>query len=287
MTPGAAGKTSAGSFLEHMARASRGRVRDARGRESEGALLERALSTPPPPALALSDFDIIAELKLRSPAAGVLAQERFDRDAQIRAYAAGGATAVSVLTEPEAFRGSLSDLDAAAAALMDHGIPAMRKDFLTDPYQVLEARAVGAGGILVIVTMLSDSDVTALLESAAECGLFVLLEGFDERDLERMATLGIADRFTVPVLCGVNCRDLKSLEVDFDRFRTLAPHLPPDLPAVAESGINGAADIVAVAKLGYRAALIGSALMRSSDAATELAAFKEAGARVSGTARCS
>ena len=275
------------SFLDRMARASRGRVKEARGRESEGALVQRVRAMPPPPPLALRDFDIIAELKLRSPAAGVLAEETFDRDSQISAYASGGATAVSVLTEPDEFKGSLQDLGAAAAALTEHGIPAMRKDFLTDPYQVLEARAAGAGGVLVIVTMLSDPDVTAMLESAAECGLFVLLEAFDERDLERMSSLVVMGRLSVPVLCGVNCRDLTSLEVDFDRFRTLAAHLPPDLPAVAESGINGTADIIAVAQLGYRAALIGSALMRSADAARELASLKSAGADTLRKAPCS
>jgi len=285
--PDTTGGTSVSSFLDRMARASRARVREARGRESEGALEQRGRAMPPAPPLALRDFDIIAELKLRSPAAGILAKETFDRDSQIRAYASGGATAVSVLTEPDEFKGSLQDLGAAAASLAGPGLPAMRKDFLTDPYQVLEARAAGAGGVLVIVTMLSDPDVTAMLESAAECGLFVLLEGFDERDLERMSSLGITGRFSVPVLCGVNCRDLTSLEVDFGRFQELAAHLPPDLPAVAESGINGPAEVIAIAKLGYRAALIGSALMRSPDAARTLASLKSAGADALRTAPCS
>jgi len=195
--------------------------------------------------------------------------------------------AVSVLTEPEEFKGSLQDLGAASASLTDRGIPTMRKDFLTDPYQVLEARAAGAGGILVIVTMLSDSDVVSLLETAAEHGLFVLLEGFDEGDLERISALDVADRFSVPILCGVNCRDLTTLEVEFDRFRRLAPHLLADLPAVAESGVNGTGDVVTVGKLGYRAALIGSALMRSTDAAGQLGELRKAGARVRLESPCS
>ncbi len=163
----------------------------------------------------------------------------------------------------------------------------MRKDFLTDPYQVLEARAAGAGGVLVIVTMLSDSDVATLLETADECGLFVLLEAFDERDLERISTLEITARGTLPVLCGVNCRDLTSLEVDFDRFRKLATHLPAGLPAVAESGIGGRDDAAAVARLGYRAVLVGSALMRSPDVAGELALLRQAGAQALGEIPCS
>ena len=279
--------SGASSFLDRMARNSRQRVREARGKQSEGTLLRCALSTPPPPRLNLSEFDVIAELKLRSPAAGALAEARFDRDAQMGAYAAGGASAVSVLTEPDEFRGSLEDLSAAAASLLGHGIPTMRKDFLTDAYQVLEARAAGAGGVLVIVTMLSDSDVTTLLEAAAECGLFVLLEGFDERDLERISMFDIVARDTCPVLCGVNCRDLTSLEVDFDRFRKLATHLPRGLPAVAESGVSGPGDVTAVARLGYRAALVGSALMRSPDAAGQLASLKQAGAQAVRETQCS
>lgn len=277
----------AGSFLDRMARSSRQRVREAREKQSEGALLQRALSTPPPPPLNLSEFDVIAELKLRSPAAGELTDERFDRDAQIGAYAAGGASAVSVLTEPQQFKGSLEDLNAAATSLMSHGVPTMRKDFLTDPYQVLEARAAGASGVLIIVTMLDDSLVTTLLEAATECGLFVLLEAFDERDLERISTFGITPRDTFPVLCGVNCRDLASLEVDFDRFRQLATHLPRDLPAVAESGISRPADVATIAGLGYRAALVGSALMGSPDPAAQLVSLKQAGIKAGRGIPCS
>ncbi len=270
-----------------MARSSRQRVSEAREKQSEGALLQRALSTPPPPPLNLSEFDVIAELKLRSPAAGELTDERFDRDAQIGAYAAGGASAVSVLTEPQQFKGSLEDLNAAAASLMSHGVPTMRKDFLTDPYQVLEARAAGASGVLIIVTMLDDSLVTTLLEAATECGLFVLLEAFDERDLERISTFSIAPRDTFPILCGVNCRDLTSLEIDFGRFRQLATHLPRDLPAVAESGISRPADVATIAGLGYRAALVGSALMSSPDPAAQLVSLKQAGIKAGRVIPCS
>ena len=267
------------TFLGRMARSSRARVREARKREPEGALLARALATPAPPALRLGEFGMIAELKYRSPAAGTLAAHGFDGDVQVRSYGAGGAAAVSVLTEPEEFHGSLDDLRQAAGPLMAYRIPAMRKDFLTDPYQVLEARAAGAGGVLVIVTMLSDAEVAELLACAAQCGLFVLLEGFDEADLERIGGIGAPAEGAAPLLCGVNCRDLRDLEVNRDRFRQLAPFLPPHLPAVAESGIDGAGDIAAVASLGYRAALVGSALMRAADASQELAAMAAAGAQ--------
>ena len=277
----AARQSPGASFLGRMARSSRDRVREARKRESEGALLARALATPAPPPLRLGEFGMIAELKHRSPAAGALAARDFDGGAQVRSYGAGGAAAVSVLTEPEEFRGTLDDLREAAGPLRAHRIPAMRKDFLTDPYQVLEARAAGAGGVLVIVTMLGDAEVAELLACAAQCGLFVLLEGFDEADIERIGGIGAPPAGAPPLLCGVNCRDLRDLAVNRDRFRRLAPHLPPHLPAVAESGIDGAGDIAAVASLGYRAALVGSALMRAADPARELAAMRAAGARAS------
>ncbi len=264
------------SFLQRMATGSRERVRAARALESDAALARRAADTAPPPPLALNDFDLIAELKLRSPAAGELASGGFDRDAQVSAYARAGAAAVSVLTEPAEFRGSLDHLREAARLLSPHRIPVMRKDFLTDPYQVLEARAAGAGGVLIIVAMLSDSEIGELLAAARDCGLFVLLEAFDRDDLERIARLAAsADSHPNGLLAGVNCRDLKDLSVSFERFTTLAPHLPPGLPAVAESGVRGADDIRTVATLGYELALVGSALMQQSDpaqAATELIA---------------
>ena len=287
MTARASDRAESG-FLDRMGRASRVRVQDARARESESALLARALETAPPPTLDLKAFDIIAELKLRSPASGLLAEQAFDRDGQIRTYAAGGAAAVSVLTEPDEFNGSMDDLRAAATALESRGIPAMRKDFLTDPYQILEARAAGAGGVLLIVTMLSDPVIEELLRCAAECSLFVLLEGFDERDLERMTRFDTTTHSpAAPVLCGVNCRDLRSLEVDFDRFRKLAACLPPGLAAVAESGISGPAEIARVAQLGYSAALVGSALMRAADPARLVGELRDAGANASGAPSCS
>lgn len=269
-----------GSFLARMLDASRERVRLARAQESEAALRDRAMATAAPPALQLGEFDLIAELKLRSPAAGTLAEPHFDRRTQLDAYAAGGAAAISVLTEPDEFNGSLAHLQEAASVLGPHGIPALRKDFLTAPYQVLEARAAGAGGVLVIVTMLTDAEVEALLECAHECGLFVLLEAFDAADLARIVTLTEArpSPKAAPYLCGVNCRDLTSLEVDFDRFASLAEHLPDGLTAVAESGVHGVAEIRAVAQLGYRAALVGSALMQAPEPAAAVAGLIAAGA---------
>ena len=269
------------TFLERMAAASRERVRVAREAESDAKLARRAERTPRPPRLALDRFDVIAELKLRSPAAGGLAEKGFDKSAQLTAYARGAACAVSVLTEPSEFKGELAHLSDAAAQLRPAKIPAMRKDFVTDPYQVLEARAAGAGGILVIVTMLDDATVHSLIDSARECGLFVLLEAFDRADLERLAPY---DRVQhpdgrPPILAGVNCRDLRDLDVRFARFAELAPHLPKHLPTVAESGIATPADVATIAKLGYRLALVGSSLMRASDPAVALAALIATGRR--------
>jgi indole-3-glycerol phosphate synthase len=269
------------TFLERMANASRERVRAARALESEATLERRALATPPPPPLTLAGFDVIAELKLRSPAAGGLAAGDFDRGAQLRAYARGGAAAVSVLTEPTEFKGELAHLVDAAQLLRTARRPVMRKDFVTDPYQVLEARAAGAGGVLVIVTMLDDATVRALVDCAQRCGLFVLLEAFDRADLERLAQF---DRPSAnpsiegaQLLAGVNCRDLRDLDVRFERFVELAPYLPRHLPAVAESGIATAADISAVARAGYKLALVGSALMRAGDPAAAIAELIAAG----------
>jgi indole-3-glycerol phosphate synthase len=260
-----------------MATSSRERVRMARTLVSEAALERRALAHRAAPPLTLDRFDGIAELKLRSPAAGRLAGGDFDRRTQLQAYASGGAAAVSVLTEPSEFRGALEHLADAAELLAGAGPPAMRKDFLTDPYQVLEARAAGAGGVLVILAMLDDATVRALVDCAQRCGLFVLLEAFDRADLERLAPYDRADHTGPPLLAGVNCRDLRDLEVRFARFAELAPFLPRHLPAVAESGIGTVAAVEAVAAHGYRLALIGSALMRAPEPGKALAKWLSAG----------
>jgi indole-3-glycerol phosphate synthase len=267
-----------------MAAASRERTRRARAMRAEAALLAEARALPAPPALVLERFDVIAELKLRSPAAGGLADAGFDRHEQLRRYARAGAAAISVLTEPDEFKGDLAHLAEAAELLTPLGCPVMRKDFLTDAYQVLEARAAGASGVLVIVTMLDDATLGELVACARELGLFVLLEAFDAADLERIARLAEAGA-TAPLLAGVNCRDLRDLSVRFERFAELAPHLPRALPAVAESGIATPADARTVAAAGYALALVGSSLMRAADPAAALGALLEAGRSTAGAAR--
>jgi indole-3-glycerol phosphate synthase len=297
-------------FLDEMAEGSRARLEAARAREPLAALRARCADLPPPPPLRRAGgFDLIAELKLRSPALGTLASAAADPRQRVREYAAGGAAAVSVLTEPTRFDGSLAHLSAAAAELAPAGVPAMRKDFLVDPYQLHEARAAGAGGALLIIRMLSRATLTEMLDSARELGLFVLLEAFDASDLavasdvvaptepggfvraggirpgphsarseeKSLAPEGLGHLArtqeahchddAAPVLVGVNSRDLQTLEVVPARFAELAPLLPRSCPRVAESGIEGSADVERAVRAGYDMALVGGALMRAHDPA--------------------
>lgn len=228
---------------------------------------DSALQRPITP-LSLSGFDLIAEIKERSPAEGVLADDGLDRVARARQYVQGGAAAISVLTEPTRFDGDLRHLEEVAGAIPD--VPIMRKDFLVDTVQIPEARAAGASGVLLIAAILSDSQLDAMLDCAFEHGLFVLLESFDESDLSRSArvleTVRHQDQAVRgKLLVGVNTRDLRTLQVDPHRLRALAPMLPEGVICVAESGLLTAADAADVAGVGYSAALVGTALMRATD----------------------
>ena len=264
-------------FLDDMARSSAQRVQHAASLESLADLERRARAAPAPPRLQLSPrFDVIAELKLRSPAAGVLGAASDDWLARVIAYARGGAAAVSVLTEPTRFDGSLQHLEQAAAALRPLGVPVMRKDFLVDPYQIAEARAAGAGGVLLILRMLPSAQIVALLDAASEHGLFVLLEAFDAADLEHARALLAKRRSAETVLVGINCRDLQTLTVVQQRFDQLASLLPGDRACVAESGVATPADARSMRQLGYRLALIGSALMSCDDPAMLLGEILQA-----------
>ena len=271
-------------FLEQMAQASRARVRAAQALRSVAVLERAAQAAPPPPRLQLdpAGFDLIAELKLRSPAQGVLRGPHEDVPARVGAYARAGAAAVSVLTEPQRFDGSLEHLHSAAGALAAAGVPVMRKDFLVDPYQVLEARAAGAGGVLVILRMLPRAASEALIECARACNLFVLLEAFDAADVALMHEL--VRRFApgVQLLAGLNCRDLGTLKVVPARLAQLAPLLPRAVPRVAESGVTTPADARTVAAAGYQLALVGSALMQDEDPGPLAAQLLAAGRAASG-----
>jgi len=265
-------------FLDEMARSSAARVVAAKRLESLANLERRAAAAAPAAPLSLSPagFDVIAELKLRSPAAGQLGEHTDDWRARVAAYARGGAAAVSVLTEPSRFDGTLEHLREVARVLAPLGVPAMRKDFLVDPYQVVEARAAGAGGVLVIVRMLSRAQITDLLDQAAALGLFVLLEAFDAADLESAREVLGRRSAEERILVGINSRDLQSLKVVQRRFTELAPLLPRQLPCVAESGVSSAADARTMRALGYRLALIGTALMGRDDPGVLLAEILDA-----------
>jgi indole-3-glycerol phosphate synthase len=199
---------------------------------------------------------------------------------RVLAYADAGAAAVSVLTEPSRFDGSMRHLEQAARALAVRAtvVPAMRKDFLVAPYQVLEARAAGAGGVLVILRMLPRAELEALVDEALAQGLFVLLEAFDEADIELAAEL-VAARAAQRelLLVGVNCRDLVTLEVVPGRLEALADRLPRTVARVAESGVASAADAARVAAAGYDLALVGSALMTGEEPRRLAAAMLDAG----------
>ena len=267
-------------LLSDMLHTSLRRVAEARERVPEAALRAAVLGTPQPPPLRLDrdGFDIIAELKLRSPSLGDLSTATVDPVRRLEAYAEGGAAICSILTEPTRFDGDLEHLRLAAETLQPYGIPAMRKDFLADPYQVLEARAHGASGVLLIVRMVPRARLIEMLDCAAEHGLFVLLEAFDADDLEVAADIA-RERASrdEQVLMGLNCRDLETLEIDFERFARLRDRMPVDWPCVAESGVQVPGDAARVAALGYRLALVGTGLMRRADPARALRELLEAG----------
>lgn len=267
---------------------SRRRVDAARAREAEDALRRRALETEIP-ALELhaGGFDVIAEVKRRAPSVGPLTGDESRSGEWVAgradAYVRGGAAAISVLTEPDRFGGTLTDVSAAARAVP---MPVMRKDFVVDPYQVIEARAAGAGGVLVIVRVVDDAQAREMLDAATELSLFVLLECFDRADVDRAGTLVDGHSGSNPLLVGVNTRNLATLEVDRDRLADLAPHLPPGLPAVAESGITTPEHARDAVALGYTVALIGSALMQADNPAQLTAAMLKTG-RTEAQRQCS
>ncbi|HEX4826106.1 MAG TPA: hypothetical protein VFV19_17540 [Candidatus Polarisedimenticolaceae bacterium] len=264
-------------FLSRMAAGSRARVVEARGRLSESQLVRRASLRPLPPPLRLHPrFDVIAEIKPASPSAGPLAPVGPGGGdaliARARRYAGAGAAAISVLTEPSAFGGSLLLLEGLALATT---IPVIRKDFLVDPYQVAEARDRGAAGVLLIVRLLPGGALGEMLDAAWRFSLFALVEAFDETELERAVVA--AEAAEAPALVGINARDLETLEVDERRWERLAPRAASRAIVVAESGAGTPFDAARAAAAGCRAVLAGTALMRDPDPGPRLAAMIDAG----------
>ena len=208
----------------------------------------------PMPHFRAAGSSVIAEVKRRSPSKGDLADIPDPAELAQR-YAAGGAAAISVLTEERRFGGSLADLRAVRAAV---DVPLLRKDFIVDSYQLLEARAAGADLALLIVASLDDDLLLRLYDEARELGLTVLVEVHDEAETDRAVALG-AD------LIGVNARNLKTLAVDQATFGRLAPRVPDDRVLVAESGIGGQADVSRYVAEGARVVLVGEALVKDGD----------------------
>ncbi len=202
---------------------------------------------------------VIAEIKRASPSAGSISPDADPLD-RARAYEAGGAAAISVLTEPRHFGGTLDDLRTVRAAVVH---PVLRKDFLLQPGQVAEARAAGADSILLIAACLSDGELRDMLEVAREMGMDPLLETHSDEDLERALATDVA-------VVGVNARDLESLEVDVPGALARLTRVPGDRVGVLESGISTAADVVAAVDAGASAILVGEALMRAADPAEKL-----------------
>jgi indole-3-glycerol phosphate synthase len=237
----------------------------ARKRERSLADLQRSLPAEPPrgfvralrQAVAADRFGLIAEIKKASPSRGLIRAD-FEPSALARAYAEGGATCLSVLTDEPFFQGSDAYLGAARKAVP---LPALRKDFILDPYQVVEARAIGADCILLIMAALGDGEAAELESAASELGMDVLVEVHDRPELDRALRLRAE-------LIGVNNRNLKTLRVDLATTEELASLVPPERLLVAESGLGTHDDLLRMRRAGASCFLVGERLMQEQDVAS-------------------
>ncbi|HET6793284.1 MAG TPA: indole-3-glycerol phosphate synthase TrpC [Acidimicrobiales bacterium] len=246
------------------------RRRAAADRRDPAAVASEARSAggarPFAAALRGGGLSVIAEVKRRSPSLGDIAPG-LSASATAAAYANGGASCLSVLTDSEFFGGSPADLAEARSAV---GLPVLRKDFTVSALDVCDARLLGADAVLLIVAALDDPDLGSFLALAGEVGLDALVEVHDEAELERALSAGAT-------LVGVNQRDLVTFEVDTDRAVRVGRHMPDDVVKVAESGVRGPDDARRLADAGFDAVLVGESLVRSDDPAAAVRALCRAG----------
>lgn len=258
----------ASDLLPAMVAAAR-RSADERERSSAPGVVERLAANRQPrgdafrESLRTPGIRIIAECKRRSPSRGIL-RAQYDPAAIARAYEAAGAAAISVLTDPAFFDGSLEHLTAVREAVR---LPLLRKDFVSTPFQILEARAAGADAVLLIVAALDDQRLAHLLEAAASFGLAALVEVHDREELTRALLSGAT-------CIGVNSRNLRTLEMNPKVFEELVLGLPQGTIAVAESGIRDGADVRQLRAIGYDAFLIGERFMAAPDPGAALGELK-------------
>ena len=254
--------------LEQILKVTRARVAALQACSSD--LARRAATAPAPrPFLRLPlgpTLGVVAEIKRRSPSQGAIRPD-LDPVAHARAYARGGAVAISVLTDEAHFGGSLDDLAKVATAV---ALPVLRKDFIIDETQILEARAAGASAILLIVRILTPDRLNALAAAAASQGLGTLVEVHTAAELET----ALAAR---PTAVGVNARDLSTFTVDLRGAEAIVARVPAEIPVVAESGIEGRGDVERLAAAGADFVLVGTSLARRSDPEMAVRALTGAG----------
>lgn len=252
-------------MLDEILDATRARVRHL----DAGHLRDAASAMGPtrdfPGALAVPGLSVIAEIKRRSPSAGVIAAG-LDPSAQAARYVAGGAAAISVLTEPDFFDGSLDDLRAVRSAVE---VPVLRKDFILEPVQIWESRAVGADAVLLVVAALDDDTLRRLLDDAHAVGMTALVEVHTAAEAARAVAAGAR-------VVGVNNRNLATLETDLGTAETLAPDIADAAVRIAESGVSSPESAARMHRAGYDAVLVGEALARSEDPAALVKAFRGA-----------
>jgi indole-3-glycerol phosphate synthase len=249
-------------FLDDIVASTHSRIDEAKEKVTEEALEQRLASRAEPrdfaAALQADDVTVIAEIKRATPAKGPLNLE-LDAGRTAAAYAEGGAAAISVLTEPDRFKGSLEDLELATSA----GLPVLRKDFVLDPYQLLEARAAGADAVLLIVRILDHPSLVSLLRLTRSFGMEALVEVNTEEELDRALDIQAN-------VIGVNHRDLDSFEVDPDLTKKLAPKVPPGVVLVGLSGVSDRREVEELGAAGARSVLVGEALVTAPDPVLKL-----------------